>query len=153
MDNLIKTLSETVGFPTIISATVVCLIMMIVKKIKPKISPKTELIIRIIVSVLVRVAVILVTKGDFSCLIETSLNVCGVSLIICAIFNKNSNAQELKEMVSAFLPNIADEKIDEIFSAMPDSQEISKDGYNGQGDLTLTAQSKRNSDENHSVSG
>lgn len=123
MNNLIQILSETVGFPTIISAVIVCLIMLLVKKIKPNISPKTELIIRLLVSVLVRFGVIFITKGEIYTLAESSLSVCGVSLIICAFFNKGGSNQEIKELVSSFLPNVEKQTIDQIFSTMPESRE------------------------------
>lgn len=154
MDNLIKTLSETVGLPTIISAVIVCLIMTMVKKIKPKISPKTELVIRIIVSVIVRVGVILVTKGEFYSLAESSLSVCGVSLIICAVFNKGDSAKNVKEVVSVFLPNVSKEKIDEIFSSLPDNQEkISEESVKEtDGEMTAIQRQAKPNDNRH-VSG
>ncbi len=152
MDNLIKTLSETVGLPTIISAVIVCLIMIIVKKIKPKISPKTELIIRIIVSVIVRVGVILITKGEFYSLAESSLSVCGVSLIICAVFNKGDSAKNVKEVVSVFLPNVSREKIDEIFSALPEGQEdFEKVFPSDNGGVNMTSQNQAQKGDNRTA--
>ena len=152
MNNLIKTLSEMVGFPTIVSAVVVCLIMLLVKKIKPKISPKTELIIRLIVSVLVRVVVILITKGDYSSLAESSMCVCGVSLIICAFFTKSENEAHVKELVSAFLPNVSKEQIDEIFSAMPEEKErINREPYAETDGATLTMQNQPKTNDNRPI--
>ena len=154
MNNLIKTLSEVVGLPTIISAVIVCLIMLFVKKIKPKMSPKTELILRLIVSILVRVVFVLVLKGDFGNLAESSLSACGVSLIICAFFSKSDNVSEIKEMVSVFLPNVSQDKIDKIFSSRPDSQEEISDESIKETEGTMTAmQSQTKPNDNRHVSG
>ena len=154
MNNLIKTLAEMVGFQTILSAVIVCLIMLLVKKIKPKISPKTELVIRLIVSVLVKVVVILITKGDYSSLAESSMCVCGVSLIICAFFNKSENVNQVKELVSAFLPNVSQEQIDEIFSAMPeDDKEIIRKTFSETDGSPLTMQNQEKTNDNRPIDG
>ena len=122
MENLIQILSKTVGLSTIVSAIVVCLIMAFVKKKKPNLSPKIELIIRFLVSVLIRVIVTFITKKDFVGLAESSMSICGVSLIICAIFNKGDNPQDLKELVSAFLPNLSKEEKDGVFLALNENR-------------------------------
>ena len=154
MNNLIKTLSETVGLPTIVSAVVVCLIMLLVKKIKPSLSPKAELIVRLIVSVLVRLVVILITKGDYSSLAESSMCVCGVSLIICAFFNKSENEAHVKELVSAFLPDVSKEQIDEIFSAMPEEEkETEMQTLTKSSGETLTMQNQTKTDDNRPIGG
>ncbi|MBR2336878.1 MAG: hypothetical protein IKA61_02915 [Clostridia bacterium] len=124
MESIFITLSQQFGLQTVIKAVIVCVIMMAVKRIKPNLSPKVELIIRLAVSILIHLLFTVITSGELLSLTEGSMSVCGVSMIFTAVTAKGCNKGEIKQSVSAFLPDLDAEKIDKIIGGCDGQEEI-----------------------------
>ena len=118
MERLFKILSESLGMETVISAVIVCILMMIVKKLKPKTSPRQEIVIRFLISIAVHLLFTLITKGDSAQIFQNAMSVCGVSMIICALLTGKVDENEVKEMMSTFLPDLSEEDYEEIIDAL-----------------------------------
>ena len=115
MENVIAILTENFKAETIISAVVVCLATWIIKKIKPNLPPKVELAVRLLLSVIIHLVFTLISKGNLAQVAQGGINVCGVSLILCATFS-GGKKEEVKELVANLLPDVEEEKIAEVLN-------------------------------------
>ena len=118
MEQVIKILSENLGMETVISAVIVCILMMVVKKYKPKITPRQEIIVRFLISIVVHLVFTLITKGEYAQIFQNAMSVCGVSLIIGSLLSEKGNGEDVKEIISTFIPDLDEEDFEEIVDVL-----------------------------------
>ena len=118
MEQVIKILSENLGMETVISAVIVCILMMVVKKYKPKITPRQEIIVRFLISIVVHLVFTLITKGEYAQIFQNAMSVCGVSLIIGSLLSGKGNGEDVKEIISTFIPDLDEEDFEEIVDVL-----------------------------------
>ena len=102
MENSIAVLAETFGAETVLSAVVVCVVMMLIRKFKPELSPKAEVGVRFIISLLVHLLFILISQGEILGLAQGATSVCGVSMIVCTLISKKGGKEKVKEGFVSF---------------------------------------------------
>ena len=115
MENVIAILTENFKAETIISAVVVCLATWIIRKIKPNLPPKVELAVRLLLSVIIHLVFTLISKGNLAQVAQGGINVCGVSMLLCATFS-GGKKEEVKVIMENLLPDLEEEKVAEILS-------------------------------------
>ena len=114
MENSIAVLAETFGAETVLSAVVVCVVMMLIRKFKPELSPKAEVGVRFIISLLVHLIFILISQGEILGLAQGATSVCGVSMIVCTLISKKGGKEKVKEEISQLLPQLDEQKLNAV---------------------------------------
>lgn len=125
MDNSFIVITETFGLKTVVMGAIVCLAMSLVKKSKPSLSPKVEILIRLLISLAVNLIYLAITKGNFNYCPEQVLGICGVSMLLCQIINKDPKTEQLKSVILAFLPQLSPEEVDRILKCKTYEERIS----------------------------